>query len=372
MAGQHPCRRRSPSRSVEGEVQNYTTSTPGRKHASRDRPLSRSRHQLNLPFATLEDIADLYGIAAADPKLDGHGTPIVFKANKEAPVPRPVRASISIDTVRNEFYETQPPGSWAWIREIWSDFLIVDNDNGDLFKIPWTEEPPGDVTFGEPVRVQVEYVPAARDRRRQRDDARSHGPVPARHGRPWPTTKPPRRPHGDQRHVKLASGCPRTATDEEVTGEARRARRTKPEPDPKPAGQTCPKARSSWTNPPSRTSGSPHPRAPRRTSGSPTVTATAPRRCSPRREVRPARKEHFASLYERDPDGTREHIDKLAAGLIPVEHSEIGHGHNPESDMSDDAIFAGIVGMSFRRHRHEGGLRWPSTSPNSFPVTSSP
>lgn len=107
-------------------------------------------------ISTLDDIKALF-TAEPEPAVAGSGVAVVLSSRSMRT--RKAQASVNIDSVRQAFYDQQPPGSWAWIREFWSDFLIVDNDQGDLFKIPWSED--GDnVVFGDAEKVAVQYVPA--------------------------------------------------------------------------------------------------------------------------------------------------------------------------------------------------------------------
>lgn len=50
-------------------------------------------------------------------------------------------------------YRSQP-----WIKEMWSDFLIVECDDGDLFKIPFEVDANGVVDFDDPIPVKTQYV----------------------------------------------------------------------------------------------------------------------------------------------------------------------------------------------------------------------
>lgn len=50
--------------------------------------------------------------------------------------------------------------SWnrPWIKEMWSDFLIVECDDGDLFKISFDVDDNGVVDFDDPIPVKTQYV----------------------------------------------------------------------------------------------------------------------------------------------------------------------------------------------------------------------
>ncbi len=59
-------------------------------------------------------------------------------------------------------YEECPP-SW-WVRELWTNYLIVSTDYGTdatLYKIPYEVNDKLDVTFGDPVEVKTQYVVVA-------------------------------------------------------------------------------------------------------------------------------------------------------------------------------------------------------------------
>lgn len=75
----------------------------------------------------------------------------------------PVRAAANIDQVRRDFIDwadEQSRYSW-WIRELWLDpnYIIVDDDQGNLFRVPFTVTDNA-VTFGDAVPVEVSYIDA--------------------------------------------------------------------------------------------------------------------------------------------------------------------------------------------------------------------
>lgn len=60
-------------------------------------------------------------------------------------------------------YEDIP---WFWVKEVWNTHLIIENSEGgsqELFKVDYTVDANGKPTFGEPVKVVVEYVEASKD-----------------------------------------------------------------------------------------------------------------------------------------------------------------------------------------------------------------
>lgn len=75
----------------------------------------------------------------------------------------PVEASVSLDTVRRSYYDSDDVGMWWWIREVRINplTLIVDDDEGGLWEVPVTVDGSDVITFGEPAQVKIEYVAAS-------------------------------------------------------------------------------------------------------------------------------------------------------------------------------------------------------------------
>ncbi len=80
--------------------------------------------------------------------------------------PTRVAAAASIEALRTAFYEwtrgdaAPELDDWAWIVEVWTDALIVDDDEGHLWRVTWSETD-GAFAFGAPQRVTRTYVPLA-------------------------------------------------------------------------------------------------------------------------------------------------------------------------------------------------------------------
>lgn len=80
-----------------------------------------------------------------------------------ASIPPPVTASVNLEDVRRSFYDQASPEQfWWWIRAIYIDpnELIVDDDEGGLFRIPFStgDGDNAEVTFQEAQPVQIQYV----------------------------------------------------------------------------------------------------------------------------------------------------------------------------------------------------------------------
>ena len=116
---------------------------------------------------SLQDVAALYGVAAAADTTSLAGTPVAITLPaKEAAVPNPrptlVAASVSVEDVRRKYYGENPSFD-VWIEEIQLDplQLIVCNDaTGSRQRVPVTVGD-GDgedaVSFGDPVTVLIRY-----------------------------------------------------------------------------------------------------------------------------------------------------------------------------------------------------------------------
>lgn len=99
---------------------------------------------------------------------------------------RPVEAAVNVDDVRRAFYNelgNLDLSMWSWIRAVYLDpnELIVDNDEGELYRVPFTisgEE----VEFSDPAEVRIQYVDAAARVRRQQRAAHALA-LSASHGR---------------------------------------------------------------------------------------------------------------------------------------------------------------------------------------------
>ncbi len=100
-------------------------------------------------IATLESLYDLYAKAPE-------------KETAMAKAATVALAGTTADQVRKAYYAAEPDW-YIWIREMYVDppELIVQNDTDDtLMRIPYTTSDDGEVEFGDPQAVKVEYVAA--------------------------------------------------------------------------------------------------------------------------------------------------------------------------------------------------------------------
>lgn len=81
-------------------------------------------------------------------------------------------ASANMDDVRRAFYSEYVPEHasegtlWWWIQAILVDpneLVVEDDENGNLYKIPFSSDTDGAISFGDAEAVRIEYVPDTRD-----------------------------------------------------------------------------------------------------------------------------------------------------------------------------------------------------------------
>lgn len=209
-----------PSRSMESVPD---VVTPGGKRYSM---VVTAVAWLGEPLPAVQDVEDLVSLLADGPSALTH-------PKEEMPVPNPAAASVSTSAIRDRFnYEWAPANDhyWWWVRDLRvdPDELIVDDDEGGLWSVPYSTDGEDTVTFGEPVRVRETFTPvgtaaaAARVAAAVRTVASfgrpsKQDPPPAAASADEPTTKEDAVPE----HVKqflVAQGIdPDAATEAQIT-----------------------------------------------------------------------------------------------------------------------------------------------------------
>lgn len=144
-----------PSRSIEANI-GVRTAT-GSTHDMVITAVS----MLGIAEPAVETLADLQALYSdVMPEFVEAGQAV--RASKGGPMSRSVQASVDTEDLRAAFYGSlDSDRKWWWIRTIYLDppTLIVDDDEGGLWRIPWSTA--GDAfEFGEPEQVRVEYVAA--------------------------------------------------------------------------------------------------------------------------------------------------------------------------------------------------------------------
>lgn len=279
-----------------------------------------------------------------------------------------VAASADIEQVRSSFYNDFAVDDryWWWPRSIWTDpnELIVDDDEGHLYRVPFTSDDDGNISFGEPVKVKQTFV-----------DVESNEPVAARQGAPvavYATRKEAGRNEDrpvaaredvDMKSVRERLGLPEDASEEEINaaldevlgdgdgGETDPSAETETDPSAEGDGDADPDAVSVDAEPVAATTGE-----------GPTVTvdrgvwedvqrqaregaAARTEQLAERRErildeavqagkIAPASRDAWRTKLQAAADATEAEIDALPAGLIPV--SEVGAAKG-DPDASEQA-----------------------------------
>jgi hypothetical protein len=114
-------------------------------------------------LASLQDVATLYGVAAAAAPIPGSFTiPTASEATVPNPTPRKVAAAATTEDVRRAFYED---ADWdMWIEEIQLDplqIIVVSDEDGERSRVPVVIDAAKDgedaVSFGPAVPVVIRY-----------------------------------------------------------------------------------------------------------------------------------------------------------------------------------------------------------------------
>lgn len=326
---------------------------------------------------SLQDVAALYGVqAATEPTTAPGAVPVTFRLRAQGgamPNPRPamVAASVSVEDVRRAYYSDNP--SWdVYIEEFQLDppqLIVVNDATGTRQRIPVTigdGDGEAAVQFGDPVSVVIRYDDAATQaastgaqvlRWASKAESRPQPPAAPAPGSTVHTTPQKGAAGMDAALLREALGLPADASDTEVTaalataGLASAAGSGQPAPDP--------------TDPPAPTP-APGP-GPLVSTGAGVVTIDAStyaeiqaaaertlrleRRLAARDrdevigaavqagKFAPARREHYARLWDSDPEGTRALIEGLTPNMVPVAAKGVA---GSEDDDVDDAEFASL------------------------------
>jgi Mu-like prophage I protein len=365
-----------PRRSIEGAY-NLTTAT-GRTHQFMLTGVALLGEQYPA-ITTLEDIQAVYAAESIDDvvMVTVSGAQFVT-ATKEAEVPRPkkIDASMAVDDVRRAYYESLDSHQmWWWIRSVQLDpnELIVDDDEGSLYRVPFTVN--GDsVEFGDEVEVAIVY--------QDKKVAASAGSTKVvysskEESRPGTVSAnaTERMQEGRMTPEQLeAIGLPADATEEQITErlnalvklETPEDETTDPAEEDKEPVETNPgEDPSVETEPPATPQGAPvtvpqQSDAPQVLDGAVLVDAAQWEKVQSdvaranqlvedqRRKDRdsfiqaavnqgkfpPVMASHYRDAFDRDEKGTRQLIDLLATGAVPL--TEIGHGGEVAASAAEE------------------------------------
>lgn len=302
-----------------------------------------------------------------------------------------VKASVEVEDVRRGYYESLDSSQmWWWIRAIQIDppQLIVDDDEGNLYRVPYTVNG-DDVEFGEAVKVTIQYQDAAASNKHPQFGGVWASKEESRAGVGPDTEEAGMDPKLRAALIK-AHGLAEDATDEQITAAVEQAA----EANPPAEGDTTPQApgdeggtgaEQPGSAPETATPATPAPGA----EGQPPVkvpdgmalvdaetveqlktaagqgkTAYDTMKKQERDKLlndavkagkfAPSRREHFENLLKADEEGTKQLIESMAAGVVPVEMR--GHGEDVDASGQQGDAYPDhwLPEVKARREREQG------------------
>jgi hypothetical protein len=305
---------------------------------------------------SLQDVAALYGVMASESE-DGKGLYVNIQATAKGEIPMPnpkpveLHAGISTEDVRRAFYDGA--GYTVWIKEFQLDppeLITIDDATNDYARVPVSIEN-GEVTFGDAIPVEVQYVDKPQEKANASAGSRY---VYASKNESRPAEQPKRKtadvpakdaihqvhqasvkndgkegsPEMDIAKVRNALGLPESATEDDVMAALAASRQPAPAPatDPAPTPVVPPVAAGSGVMVVDRSViDELNARAARgeqawnmmqNTRRDNTINAAIKAG-----KFAPGRADHFRELWDADPDGTETLINGMSPGLVPLNAS---------------------------------------------------
>lgn len=320
-----------PSRSIEAFM-NVTLST-GKQHEMVITALSLLG--LTLPgVETLDDLPHLFGAEQPAELEIKAGTKLT--ATIEGKIMEEIRASINVEDIRRAYYDTLTSDqSWWWVRNIYMNpnELIVDDDEGNLYRVPFEVGTNDEVSFGDATSVKMQFVDASKSKVEKKSDDREVAVFASRN------ESRPNKEANMLEKIKAKLGLGAEASEDEVLASLEELQSedetTVPEVETDDKSEEV-ESEDEGSEPVEASKDAVViDRATLEQLKSDAAQGVEARReqVSAKHErildeaikagkIIPARKAHFASLLERDPQGTEDYIEKLEAGAVPV--SEIG------------------------------------------------
>jgi hypothetical protein len=347
--------------------------------------------------STLEDLPDLYGEKAPDgleiiatTNLVA-GSKIIAKAVGGDMPKEKITAAVSVDDVRREYYGSLDSSqAWWWICRVEVDpmQLIVDDEEGSLYRVPY--DPTGsEITFDDPVEVEIVYVDVGSDKAKAAKAAAGDGgrvvasynnrsesrPDDDEEGGSVP--KPKAKSKKDRAKALRASlGLAEDATDKEVAAALKEAEELlasdgddDDEPDDEPDDDDTPDDDEENDDDETDDDDEPSDDEPSDDDDEPveagTVTMDAAGAAKLKSDAAKgrkayakqqkdereallsaavkagkfprARKDHWRKLYKKDPEGTKAAIEDLDSNVVPVD--ERGTGEHDDVDAGNGSSY---------------------------------
>jgi hypothetical protein len=315
---------------------------------------------------SLQDIAALFGVAAAGPTGSrSFRIPITAAGGTVMPNATKVAASATVEEVRRSFYDGPGAGYWIWIEQLYVDpleVIAVNDEDMTLWRHTFSVADDGTITWADPQQVRREYVAAATTVRAptiawaSRNESRAGV---ARASEPPPAQPPATPPNGVttvtdlQQGVRQRLGLADDATDEDVLTAlneqlpAEQPVITEPVEPPAVPAAPAPQVGENGTvlvdaaqfaslQQAAQLGAAAHARQQNEDRQRLVDAAVQDGR------IPPARRDDWLKMLAADP-GAANTLAKLAPGLVPV--VEAGHGGNPHAGSgadADDAWFANM------------------------------
>ncbi|MDQ2727989.1 MAG: phage protease [Actinomycetota bacterium] len=283
-------------------------------------------------------------------------------------------AGVAVEDVRRAFYDGPAEQNWWWIRSIYIDppELIVDDDDDSLLRVGYTVDPDGTITFADPVPVTIEYVDLADDGTVAASAAgQTVRPSPKRtfasraDSRPAPSpsasTSGPQGQNGDTvdlTKIRESLGLADDVSDDDVLAAAA-TKLAEPAPTPPaPAAETITEPAKPTPLPEGVVAIDEAALNDLKVAAAAGTQARERQRtddrdrfldgCVTAGKFPPARREFWASYYDRDPDGAKTFLDTVAAGsAIPLaEQGHPGTGEGQPDDMDREFAELSRLGSS--------------------------
>jgi hypothetical protein len=277
----------------------------------------------------------------------------------------------NVDDIRRQYYDSIPSSEgWWWIREIYvsPNELIVDDDEGTLYRVPYTVD--GDtVTYGEPTAVKIVYQDIAAKKATALYAQGLHEANKERVVASYPDRESARpedaeRGEGMDPDVLKALGLPEDATAAQVVAaiEAQKAAaETQQPPEGEPKPDEGDGTETTEEDKPAETEAAPDnlvELAAKRgqvlvdsammeeiKAGAKAGQQLAAQAQKDKRDTvlaaavqagkfPPSRLEHYGKLYDADAEGTEKMLAGLEAGLVPTEQRGVAAGSEGEIDAA--------------------------------------